>query len=343
MKQPTRHALPASASGSAWGKVILLGEHSVVYGRRALASAISRQVEVQVTDLYSAALHENGRNGAEDLLAADPRFRAAVVRAAELLELDAGDLRIHVESNLPAGVGLGSSAAVSVALVRALAAYAGAECCQAEVCAHAYELERIFHGTPSGIDNAAATHGGLFVFRRGEPPLQLGVPRPLPLVVAVGKTPRQTQRAVAGVRERWQAQRAVYEAIFDAIDALVGVAGAALAGGDLIGAGSAMNENHELLRRIGVSTEELDELVRVAREGGALGAKLTGGGGGGAVICLCETLDAAELLARRCARSGWDAFTTSITSALPAARVAPQRNPVGRAAAAAERRVAVNR
>ena len=314
-------ALPvhAEATGSAFGKVILLGEHSVVYGRRALASAITRRVQVRVRDVYSSP-RRNGSNG-HDAHAADPRFRAAVMRAAELLDIDAGDLVVHVDSDLPAGVGLGSSAAVSVALVRALVAYSGADCCNAEVCAHAYELERIFHGTPSGIDNSAATHGGLFVFRRGEPPRQLRARTPLSLTVAVGNTPRQTQRTVAGVRERWQADTSTYEALFDRIDGLVANAERSLEEGDLAAIGEAMDENHALLRQMGVSTDELDQLVRLGREHGALGAKLTGGGGGGAVICLCRS--AAENLAEAYRRAGVQAFTTLVSStAAPVSRVA---------------------
>lgn len=303
---------PAEATGLAWGKVILLGEHSVVYGRRALASAISRRIEVRVADLYARAHRDRGHAG--DPAANDPRFRAAVARAAELLEVEAGDLVVSVDSDLPASVGLGSSAALSVALVRAMAAFAGADCCHAEVCAHAYELERIFHGTPSGIDNTAATHGGLFVFRRGEPPRQLPAPRPLSLVVAVGRTPRQTQRTVAAVRERWQADPVTYEALFDRIDALVGEAEVALGRGDLATIGAAMNENHALLQRMGVSTDELDELIGFGRARGALGAKLTGGGGGGAIIAVAETSVAADVLAAEYQDAGWEAFTTLVSA-----------------------------
>lgn len=316
MTAAVSHApVPAEASGFAWGKVILLGEHSVVYGRRALASAISRRIEVRIGDVYSGVRG----NGAGQELQADPRFRTAVRRAGELLEVDAADLTVHVDSDLPAGVGLGSSAALSVALVRAMAAFAGVDCCHAEVCAHAYELERIFHGTPSGIDNTAATHGGLFVFRRGEPPRQLRTPAPLSLVVAQGKTPRQTQKTVAGVRERWQAEPEIYEGIFDRIDDLVGAAEEALGRGDLPIFGAAMNANQTLLERLGVSTDELNELVAFGRSRGALGAKLTGGGGGGAILCLASDRSSAEEIADAYRRAGWEAFTTLVTSATGAA------------------------
>jgi len=326
----------AEASGVAWGKVILLGEHSVVYGRRALASAISRRIEVRVGDVYSTARPSNGSDPLSD-----PRFRAALVRAAELLDLDAGHLVVRVDSDLPPGVGLGSSAALSVALVRALAAFAGADTCNAEVCAQAYELERIFHGTPSGIDNTAATHGGLFVFRRGEPPRQVDAPAPLSLVVAVGKTPRRTQATVAGVRERWQADPAAYEAIFDHVDTLVGVAEAALARGDAARLGAAMNENQALLGRMGVSTLELDELVAFARARGALGAKLTGGGGGGAIIALCRDAQAAAALAESYGQAGIQAFTTTVeASAAARAAASGGATPRLRAARASQSEVA---
>lgn len=306
MRPPT-----TSAHGTAPGKVILLGEHAVVYGRTALAAAIDRSVDVTITPGPPASpalfVLEAGAQHAAPL--------QALARAAELVGVPPYDFRARITSNLPIGVGLGSSAALSVATVRALARFVAQPLDDTEVCAHAFEIEKLFHGFPSGIDNTVATVGGLIAFTRGAAPRPLAVRplavrRPIPLVVALGRTPRRTQQAVTALRERWTAQQDHYEALFDEIGHLVAEAAAALPSADFGKLGALMNLNQGLLRRLGVSTDELDHLVSLAGAHGALGAKLTGGGGGGAVICLCE--DGRDQLVHAFERDGWCAFATDI-------------------------------
>ena len=282
------------------GKVILLGEHAVVYGRTALAASIDRFVEVSIAPAASAQLME----------ARQAVPLPALERAAELTGLDPASITACAAADLPAGVGLGSSAALSVALIRALARFAGQSLSDAVVCARAFEIEKIFHGFPSGIDNTVATYGGLIAFRRGDTVKPLATARTIPLVIALGRAPRETQQAVRGLRERWESSPALYEQLFDEIDCRVNEAQHAIAAGDLPMLGALMNANHRLLQRLGISTEELDELVALARDAGALGAKLTGGGGGGAVICLCDA--DRERLVERFTRAGWRAFATDI-------------------------------
>jgi mevalonate kinase len=295
----------ASNSGvvrsAAPGKVILLGEHAVVYGRTALAASIDRFVEVSIAPAASAHLQEAGH-------AVPP---AALERAAALTGLDPASITASAAADLPAGVGLGSSAALSVALVRALAKFAGQSPSDAVVCSRAFEIEKIFHGFPSGIDNTVATYGGLIAFRRDDTIKPLAAARPIRLVIALGRAPRETQQTVRGLRERWGSNPALYEPVFDEINGLVNEAQRAIATGDLPRLGALMNANHRLLQRLGVSTEELDEMVALARDGGALGAKLTGGGGGGAVICLCDA--DRERLVQRLMGAGWRALATEIT------------------------------
>lgn len=277
------------ARGRAGGKVILLGEHVVVYGRPAIATGLPLGLEAEVAEGAGPAL--------ESAHAADPRCATLVRDACVLTGLDPSRVVVRVRSELPPGRGLGSSAALAVATLRACAAAAGRTFAIDDELAHGRALEGVFHGTPSGIDPAAAALGRCFGFVRGEPPTvtPLAPPVPLPLVVAFGARPRDTGAAVGGLRARWEADRATYEALFDAVAAVVARGAESLLRGDLSGLGAAFDENQTLLERLGVSSDEIGMLVAAARTHGALGAKLTGGGAGGAVIALAtdpETLAA---------------------------------------------------
>jgi mevalonate kinase len=329
-----------SACATAPGKVILLGEHAVVYGRTALAAAIDRHVTVHVGWTDNPAQSEVGgarreplgdrnRNRCEPEMhrqafalrlskhelagtssSSDPRLPDALARAAEIVGVPLEGLVASVFTDLPVAMGLGSSAALSVALVRALADFAQRPLDDAAVCAGAFEIEKIFHGFPSGIDNTVATYGGLIAFTRGAAARRLQVRCALPLVVALGRAPRRTQQTVTALRRKWEVEPAACEPLFDEIAALVDAAEPAIAAGDLPTLGAAMNANHAVLKRLGVSTDELEQMVSLARAHGALAAKLTGGGGGGAVICLCD--DGRADLVDAFKHAGWQAFATDI-------------------------------
>jgi hydroxymethylglutaryl-CoA reductase len=203
-------------------------------------------------------------------------------------------------------MGLGSSAALSVALIRALANYHGTPLSDDETSAHAYTLECLFHGQPSGIDNTTAAHAKLIRFVRGESTQTLSPPSPLRLAVVLGKQPRQTRAAVEKLRFARAQRPHLLDAQFAQIGALVERAAHALCQGDWRTLGQSMTENHALLATLGVSTPELDDLVRRALDYGACGAKLTGGGGGGAVVCLCP--DNRPELVQRFREGGWGCF-----------------------------------
>lgn len=299
----TSPADPRAAGGRAPGKVILLGEHAVVYGRAAIAASIERHTTVRV--------RPRG-DGPATATAFAPRTIEALARAGALLGVDVRPLVAEVAGDLPTAVGLGSSAAFSVALVRALAASVGRQLGDAAVGAAALEIEKLFHGSPSGIDTSAATYGGIIVFRRGTV-TRLPPAPPLRVVIALGGAPRRTQAVVAAVGRQHGADTARYEALFNAIEALTGEAIASLPRGDWPRLGRLMRDGHGLLRQLGVSTPELDAMVALADAHGALGAKLTGAGGGGAVLCL-PTDDGRPLVAAF-ARAGWRAFTTDLRSA----------------------------
>ena len=269
------------ARGSAAGKVILLGEHAVVYGRPALAAGLGLGLEVDI-------LPADGPARVESDLGDEERLDRLVAAAADAVGVPAQGFVARVRSELPPGAGLGSSAALSIALLRALARAAGRTLAGAEELALGRRLEAIFHGHPSGIDPAAAALGSCFRFVRGEPPAitPLRPACPLPLVVALGDRPRSTGAAVTGLRARWEADRAAHERLFDEVARVVEDGARAAERGDLPALGEAFDRNQELLRALGVSAPDVERLVQAARMSGALGAKLTGGGAGGAAIAL---------------------------------------------------------
>ena len=274
------------ARGRAAGKVILLGEHAVVYGRPALAAALGIGLEVEVRAASGPLRLETDRAELTD----DARPLRLVEEAAAALGLEPHGFVVRVRSALPPGAGLGSSAALAVAVLRALAAAAGRALAPDEELALGRRLEAIFHGHSSGIDPAAAARpgAGLFRFVRGEPPAitPLRIGAPLAVVIALGKRPRSTGTAVTGLRARWEADRTRHEALFDAIASVVDEGAGAAEAGDVRKLGLAFDRNQDLLRQLGVSAPEVEALIVEARAAGALGAKLTGGGAGGAVLAV---------------------------------------------------------
>lgn len=286
------------ARGSGRGKIILLGEHAVVHGEPAIATGLGHEVRIRLLP---------GGEG-------DPRvtgaLRPAIDAAAAALGMaPPAALALEIAGDLPVAVGLGSSAALSVALVRALAASDGRALSPSEAARLANEVEKVFHGTPSGIDATTAAHGGLLWFETG-PPMrweEVAAGGPLPLVVALSGEEHDTGRSVGGLRRRAESSPEVYGPVFGAIGGLVRAGRAALEHGAWPLLGELMSMNHGLLRACGVSTEALDRVVDDALACGALGAKLTGAGGGGAAIALASPDGEADLVAAL-RRRGWHAF-----------------------------------
>jgi len=272
------------ARGRAAGKVILLGEHAVVYGRPALAAGLPLGLEVELTAGGGPLRIHSDRARLDD----DPRPARLVREAASAIGVDAEGLACRIRSEIPPGAGLGSSAALSVAVLRALAAAANRRLARDDELALGRRLEAIFHGHPSGVDPAAAALGTCFRFVRGEPPTITPIRprRPLPFVIALGGAPRSTGAAVGGLRERWEADRERHERLFDDVAAVVEDGARAAEAGDLAALGRGFDRNQTLLAELGVSTPDVEARVRAARDAGALGAKLTGGGAGGAVLAV---------------------------------------------------------
>ncbi len=274
------------------GKIILFGEHAVVYGSRALAAPVPLAVHARVVDTREGIWVVMPRWGVEQRLHEDPRKRSSIEETAALilkrLELLDRAMRIEVYSEIPRAMGLGGSAAVAVAIIRALNVHFGLGLSDEEVNGLAFEAEKVAHGTPSGIDNTVATYGRPLLYRAGSPPRieEVHFPRPIRFVIGITGRESLTAKMVARVREAREKNRAVIESVFRGIDALTGQALQAIRKYDLERLGNLMNVCHGLLNSLQVSSWELEELIQIAREHGALGAKLTGGGGGGSMIAL---------------------------------------------------------
>src|SRR5262249_38942660 len=274
------------ARGHAVGKLILLGEHAVVYGRPALAAGGGVGVAGGGGGGGGAGWGGGGGGGRGGEADDGGRGRRLVEEAARMLGRPGSGLVVQVRSDLPAGAGLGSSAALAIAVLRALARGAGRVLTIDDELRLGRELEAIFHGHPSGIDPAAAALGTCFRFVRGEPPTvrPLRPRRPLPVVVALGERPRSTGAAVGGLRARWEADRERHERLFDEIATVVDAGVRAIEADDLVGLGETFRANQAVLRALGVSAPAVERLVEAAEAAGALGAKLTGGGAGGAGV-----------------------------------------------------------
>ncbi len=305
-------------TGIGYGKVILLGEHAVVYGRHAIGCPLPLTMRAVVEDAGSGVELLIPRWGIEYQLAKPPEQRRSFERAAgaimDQLGLADRGMRIEVFPDVPRGMGMGGSAALAVAIVRALDIHYRLGLGDEEVNELAYQSEQIAHGKPSGIDNTLATYGKPLVYRMGTPPLvePLNIPQPLSLVVGRTRTEGLTAKTVQNVREARARQPKLYEKIFDDIDALVLQAVTAVQDNDLATLGELMNVCQGLLNALQVSTPEIERLIGIARRAGALGAKLTGGGGGGAVIALCD--DNAERVQAAMERQGFQAMVISAGS-----------------------------
>ncbi|MEJ2011427.1 MAG: mevalonate kinase [Anaerolineales bacterium] len=292
------------SDADASAKSILFGEHAVVYGQPAIAVPLpSLRAHAQVR------VHKEGDAGqiqvvSEDLQRqlwlheCDPQDPLAAIVRLTLRELEFQPdqpLLITIHSDIPTRAGLGSGAAVSIAIARALTAFAHAELTPPSASRLAFEVERIHHGSPSGIDNTVIAYEQPVYYVRDQTLQPFHLQAPLQLVLADTGQRTGTAEAVAGVRSRREQDSAKYDLLFEQIGGLVEQAHTSLFSGDHTALGPLMNHNQELLRSIGVSSSKLEGLIQAALEAGAQGAKLTGAGNGGYMLALVDEESSASV------------------------------------------------
>ncbi len=289
---------------SAPAKVILFGEHFVVYGEPAIVLAIDkrayakaelredRQLYLRSVNLNLSGYFKNGTFKIEQGNAREARskFKPLKLAVEKILEIHGENigLNIEVNSTVPVAAGLGSSAAVATAVTAAVGTLLDVKMSKESVFHISYEAEKIVHGTPSGVDSAISTFGGTLLFQMDTGFKPLDVKTDVPLVIGDTGVERSTRDQVLKVRQIRNKYPRVIEPMMRTAREIVLRAIEALKEGDLETLGDLMNINNALLYGLEVSDESLEWLINAARRAGALGAKLTGAGGGGCMVALAQ-------------------------------------------------------
>ncbi len=303
---------------SAFGKIILFGEHFVVYHADAIVGALDRTLHVTVAPGTDGIVLQSNNTGS-----AQERQNNLAIVDFILKKMDhaGAALKIIVTSNIPPKANLGSGAAFCVALTRALTQHFQLTLDNQQLVSIATRAEDVLHGHSSGIDTTAATYGGVLGISFDQSgTLQhapVALPKALHLLIARSHTPAQTSRMVAQVKAFSQTQAVTFTNLKQQYLGVVNNAFAQLQSGDLTALGKSMNANHQLLQALNVSTSALDNLQTAALQSGALGAKLTGGGGGGSIIILCHDVISQNGLTQSLTEHALEIIPVTLSSSAP--------------------------
>jgi len=315
--------MPAT-SATAYGKIILFGEHAVVYGHPAIA--------IPVTNVSAKAIVTANPGGNPDQIVIDApninmkcdidslpkdhpfsRLISEIIQRLGVKSLPSFNLRI--KSSIPIAAGLGSGAAVSISAIRAITEFVGSPLDTELVSNMAFEIEKIYHGTPSGIDNTVIAYEQPIYFIKNYPFEVLSVAEPFFLVIADSGLQSRTSYVVNQVKTRWENNPALYDQMFNEIGEVSKQSREFIINGPVSQLGNLMNKNQSLLLRMGVSNDSLENLIKTAINHGAMGAKLSGAGQGGNIIALVSEKDAG-MIAEKLLQAG--AVNTIITQVKPA-------------------------
>ncbi len=309
---------------SAPGKIILFGEHFVVKGIQSIATAIDLRVTVSLEERSDGYVYiSSPRAGIDAKISLESLLRAEGVLAplAGLLRyfkdrygVDPRPFNLHVESQIPVGAGLGSSAAFSAAFSLAYSRMTGLTLTRKEIAMASLEAEKIAHGRPSGIDSTIAVYGGSILYVKGEEPkpLTLRLPEGVSIIVADTGRERSTRQVVEHVLSVAERTRPASDHIYSAAGEIVRLALQAFASQDARLLGILMDVNQGLLYSVGASSYEIEKLLFAARRAGALGAKLTGAGWGGSIIALVEDFLAGRVKEELLRSGAREVFSTGI-------------------------------
>lgn len=313
----------AKARAAAPAKIILFGEHFVVYGNPAILASINRRITVTAkrskdgkvkikSDIASGEFDGSTFRlieGANARATLEPLYYAARQALSDRKQKDG--LEIEIKSDIPYGVGLGSSAAALVATIAAVESLLG-RADKKKVCGSAIEAEKIIHKNSSGADCFVSTFGGMMHYSKGGGFKKVEAKSKIFLVIGDTGIKHNTGDLVSSVRKLKEANQMAFSGLMSQSKDICNQALAALNSGNIDHLGMLMNENQLLLERLGVSHEKADDLIDVARRAGALGAKITGAGGGGAIIALAASKEDSEAIAFAIKATGQGAFEVEI-------------------------------
>lgn len=292
-------------AGHGFGKVILFGEHFVVYGLPAIAAGIDQKTTAEiekspvpgidiVDKRHAIPGYKEGKS--EQLKESIEYIKKAIPQVA----WDVQGVKITLAGDLMAASGIGASAAACAAIARAIDQFFSLGMSDERINEVAFEGEKGYHGTPSGIDNTCATYGTLILFEKhddGNIMEKLELDHTVEIVMGNTGIPVNTKAVVANVKKLLEKDPETYKKTFEEYSKIFEQALPALKDGNWKKVGELMDKNQELLRKIGVSHEKLEELIQVAKENGAYGAKLTGGGAGGYMVALTPSKELQEKVA----------------------------------------------
>lgn len=307
------------AEGYGFGKVILFGEHFVVYGLPAIASAIGDKTiaKIEKTKKFELVDRRPAIDGYK--VTKKDEMERSMKLILDFMKIDPQKtpVRITLSGNLFCASGIGASAAMATSIARAFSEYLSLDLNDEEVNRISYEGEKGSAGTPSGIDNTCATFGGLLWFEKnlkgGENKIEL-IKAKKPVEIVLGNTgiSQETKLVVEDIRKAKEADPKKYEKIFSAYMKIVNEARNVLESGDIERLGRLMDENHRLLKEMKLSCKEAEEIINIAKKNGAAGAKITGTGRGGYVIILTPGRAAQDKVAKAIKKAGYKSMKTEI-------------------------------
>lgn len=295
-----------SATGEAHSKIILFGEHAVVYGKSAIAIPFPLKMKTKITQKegepwVTSLLYEGPL---KDVPTEMQGICNCIGETFHILKKPLEGINFEFQSDIPMGRGLGSSAAAATSVVRAIYNYFETPL-EKEVLYHLVGLSESYaHGKPSGIDMMAVTSDFPIEFRKEDGATEVCSKEEFIIVVADTGMIGGTREAVSRVRQKHESNGERINIVIDEINDLSMEAKKAILSGDSMKLGHLMNENHTRLIELGVSNDILDKLVTTAKHSGALGAKLTGGGMGGCMIALAGDLFQGEIIGQQLIHAG---------------------------------------
>jgi mevalonate kinase len=297
-----------TAVSHAHSKLILVGEHAVVYGKPAIAIPFPLKAWSRVENSHGPIMFESAMyTGHIDNIPVKMKGIAACIKETlHYLNQPFEGLLLRIDSAIPLGRGLGSSAAIATAIVRSLFSIYGQKLSQKELFYLVQIAETYAHGNPSGIDMAGVSSQYPIWFQKGEDILPIKSVQPLYMVVADTGRTGDTHTAVSNVRKKYVLEPEKIQKSLDEIEKIAEAAKDSLLKGDMYLLGKLLNSNQQELMTLGVSDGGLNALIDIARNAGALGAKLTGGGLGGCMIALAPSLEKAKVIADKLMKSGAD-------------------------------------